>query len=147
MLFRQLFDDDSCTFTYLLADGLGGQALLIDPVLEKLEIYRQLIAELELELIYAIDTHVHADHISALGRLRAIYGCETVHGERSQARGLTRKVTDGEWLCLQQVRLQALYTPGHTDDSYCFRLPAKPADWLFTGDTLLIRGTGRTDFQ
>ncbi|SHF57680.1 Glyoxylase, beta-lactamase superfamily II [Microbulbifer donghaiensis] len=147
MLLRQLFDNTSCTFTYLIADGPGGQALLIDPVLEKLETYLRLFDELELTLAYAIDTHVHADHISALGKLREFTGCETVHGERSLARGISRKVGDGDWLHLQQVKLQAIYTPGHTDDSYCFRLPAKPADLLFTGDTLLIRGTGRTDFQ
>ncbi|SEA35278.1 MBL fold metallo-hydrolase [Microbulbifer marinus] len=147
MLLRQLFDDASCTFTYLIADEPGGQALLIDPVLDRMETYQQLLQELQLALVYAIDTHLHADHISALGRLRELTGCETVHGERSLARGITRKVGDGDWIRLQRVKLQAIYTPGHTDDSYCFRLPAKPADLLFTGDTLLIRGTGRTDFQ
>lgn len=147
MLFRQLFDVTSCAFTYLIADGPGGKALVIDPVLEKLDLYLQLIGELELKLLYAIDTHVHADHISALGKLRSHYGCETVHGEHSKARGISKYVKDGEPITLDSTGLIALYTPGHTDDSYCFLMQADPVDFLFSGDTLLIRSTGRTDFQ
>ncbi len=147
MLFRQLFDITSCAFTYLIADAPGGKALLIDPVLEKLDLYLQLIGELELKLRYAIDTHVHADHISALGKLRSRCGCETVHGEYSKARGISKIVKDGEQITLDSTCLTALYTPGHTDDSYCFLMQAEPVDFLFSGDTLLIRSTGRTDFQ
>lgn len=147
MLFRQLFDETSWSYTYLIAEEEGGQALLIDPVLEKIELYQQLIDELDLTLVYALDTHVHADHITALGKLRELYHCETVHGENSKARGITKFVKDNEIISLGDLKLKTLYTPGHTDDSYCFLLESQPANLLFSGDTLLIRGTGRTDFQ
>jgi len=147
MLFRQLFDENTWTYTYLIAEQKGGRAILIDPVLEKIKVYQELIEALELKLIYAIDTHVHADHITALGKLRQIYNCETVHGEKSKATGITRHVKDNEILELGNLKLKTLYTPGHTDDSYCFLLDAQPANLLFSDDTLLIRGTGRTDFQ
>ncbi|MBV8495257.1 MAG: MBL fold metallo-hydrolase [Gammaproteobacteria bacterium] len=143
MIFRQLFDSASSTYSYLLASRAGGEALIIDPVLEKVDRYLQLLRELDLRLVKALDTHLHADHISGLGALRDRTQCITVMGEQSRVDVVSVRITDGERLQIEGVELEALYTPGHTDDSYCFRL----SDRVFTGDTLLIRGTGRTDFQ
>ena len=143
MLFRQLFDAQSSTYTYLLARRPGGEALLIDPVKEQMPAYLQLIRELDLRLVTAVDTHVHADHVTALGDLRDHAGCVTIMGEQSNAECVSRKITDGEIIEVDGVRLRAMYTPGHTDDSYSFVMD----DRVFTGDTLLIRGSGRTDFQ
>lgn len=143
MLFRQLFERESSTYTYLIAPREGGEALLIDPVKTELSKYLQLIDELGLRLVFAIDTHVHADHVTALGDLRAASNCTTLMGEQSKAECVSRKVSDGERIKVGGLELRALYTPGHTDDSYSFVMK----DRVFTGDTLLIRGTGRTDFQ
>ena len=143
MLFRQFFERESSTYTYLLAGRPGGEALLIDPVKEELEKYLKLFEELELRLVFAIDTHVHADHVTALGDLRTQTGCVTLMGEQSRAACVSRGLTDGEFVRIDGVELRAIYTPGHTDDSYSFVM----ADRVFTGDTLLIRGSGRTDFQ
>jgi sulfur dioxygenase len=143
MLFRQLFDSVSGTYTYLLASRRGGEALIIDPVLEKVERYLQLIKELDLKLVKAVDTHLHADHITGLGALRDRTQCITVMGERSNVDVVSMRLSEGDRLTIEGVALDVLYTPGHTDDSYSFRM----ADRVFTGDTLLIRGTGRTDFQ
>lgn len=143
MIFRQLFDPVSCTYTYLLASRKGGEALIIDPVLEKVDRYLQLCEELDLKLIKAIDTHVHADHISGLGALRDRTRCITVMGEKSGVDVVSMRVSDGETLSIEGISLVARYTPGHTDDSFSFVMEDK----VFTGDTLLIRGTGRTDFQ
>jgi sulfur dioxygenase len=143
MIFRQLFDSASGTYTYILASRPGGEALIIDPVLEKVERYLQLIRELDLKLVKAVDTHLHADHITGLGALRDHTHCITVMGEQSQADVVSMRVAEGDRVEIEGVRLDVLYTPGHTDDSYSFLLP----DRVFTGDTLLIRGTGRTDFQ
>jgi glyoxylase-like metal-dependent hydrolase (beta-lactamase superfamily II)/rhodanese-related sulfurtransferase len=143
MLFRQLFDRVSSTYTYLLASRRGGEALIIDPVLEKVDRYLQLIAELDLKLVKAVDTHLHADHITALGALRDRTHCITVMGEQSGVDVVSMRVCEGDRLEIEGLSLDVLYTPGHTDDSYSFLLP----DRVFTGDTLLIRGTGRTDFQ
>ncbi len=143
MIFRQLFDRESCTYTYLLGCPDAREAVLIDPVIAKLEDYCCLLDELELRLVIAADTHVHADHITALGELRDRLGCVTVMGERAHAACVSRAVGDGDAIRAGSVALTVLYTPGHTDDSYCFVM----ADRVFTGDTLLIRGTGRTDFQ
>jgi sulfur dioxygenase len=143
MLFRQLFDRDSSTYTYLIAQRIGGEALLIDPVKAELSQYLRLIDELELRLVFAIDTHVHADHITALGDLRTETNCATLMGAQSKAECVSRKISDGERLRVDGLELRALHTPGHTDDSYSFAMN----DRVFTGDTLLIRGTGRTDFQ
>jgi sulfur dioxygenase len=143
MLFRQLFDSESSTYTYLLASHPGREALLIDPVRSHVERYLQLIAELDLRLVVAIDTHVHADHVTALGALREVTACTTLMGEQSKAECVSRNVSDGELITLDDLQLRATYTPGHTDDSYSFVM----RDRVFTGDTLLIRGTGRTDFQ
>lgn len=143
MLFRQLFDRDSSTYTYLLGSQPGGKALLIDPVREQLDAYLRLLDELNLTLEVAMDTHVHADHVTALGQLRERTDCVTVMGEQAGVGCASRLVTDGERIEVDGLVLEALYTPGHTDDSYCYRME----DRVFTGDTLLIRGTGRTDFQ
>ncbi len=143
MIFRQLFDPVSCTYTYLIASRKGGEALIIDPVLEKVDRYLQLLKELDLKLIKAVDTHVHADHISGLGALRDRTRCITVMGEPSGVDVVSMRIADGEALAIEGISLIARYTPGHTDDSFSFVME----DRVFTGDTLLIRGTGRTDFQ
>lgn len=147
MLIRQLIHSQSSTYSYLLADQ--GEALLIDPVRDSLEDYVHLLEELELRLAMAIDTHTHADHITALGLLRDRTGCATGFGEPSLASCASFTFHDGQHLNFGQRSLVAWHTPGHTDDSYCFVLlpqEQEPA-CLFSGDTLLIRGTGRTDFQ
>ena len=143
MIFRQLFESVSCTYTYLLASRRGGEALIIDPVLEKVDRYIKLLEELDLKLVKAMDTHVHADHITGLGALRDRTRCITVMGEQSGVDVVSQRVSDGERIDIEGLSLTALYTPGHTDDSYCFLMD----DRVFTGDTLFIRGTGRTDFQ
>jgi glyoxylase-like metal-dependent hydrolase (beta-lactamase superfamily II)/rhodanese-related sulfurtransferase len=143
MIFRQLFDSASGTYSYILASRLGGEALIIDPVLEKVERYLQLMQELDLRLVKAVDTHLHADHITGLGALRDRTRCITVMGEQSKVDVVSMRVGDGDRLRVEGLNLEVLYTPGHTDDSYSFLL----GDRVFTGDTLLIRGTGRTDFQ
>jgi sulfur dioxygenase len=143
MLFRQLFDSVSGTYTYLLASRRGGEALIIDPVLERVDRYIQLVAELDLRLVKAVDTHLHADHVTGLGALRDRTHCITVMGEMSQVDVVSIRLAEGDRLTIEGLPLDVIYTPGHTDDSYSFRLP----DRVFTGDTLLIRGTGRTDFQ
>jgi sulfur dioxygenase len=143
MIFRQLFDSVSGTYTYLIASRRGGEALIIDPVLEKVDRYLQLVHELDLRLVKAVDTHLHADHITGLGALRDRTHCITVMGEQTRADVVSIRVTEGDHVDIEGVRLDVLYTPGHTDDSYSYLLD----DRVFTGDTLLIRGTGRTDFQ
>ncbi|MGA9013633.1 MAG: MBL fold metallo-hydrolase [Acetobacteraceae bacterium] len=143
MIFRQLFEATSGTYTYLLASRRGGEALIIDPVLEKVDRYLQLIRELDLKLVKAIDTHLHADHITGLGALRDRTRCITVMGEQSNVDVVSMRIADGDRLGIEGISLDVAYTPGHTDDSYSFIMP----DRVFTGDTLLIRGTGRTDFQ
>jgi glyoxylase-like metal-dependent hydrolase (beta-lactamase superfamily II)/rhodanese-related sulfurtransferase len=143
MIFRQLFDSTSSTYTYLLASRHGGEALIIDPVIEKVDRYIQLLNELDLRLVKAIDTHLHADHITGLLALRERTHCITVMGEQTKADVVSIRVTDSDRVEIEGISLDVAYTPGHTDDSYSFILP----DRVFTGDTLLIRGTGRTDFQ
>ena len=143
MIFRQLFDSTSSTYSYLLASRHGGEALIIDPVLERVDRYIQLLKELDLRLVKAIDTHLHADHITGLDALRERTRCITVMGEQTKADVVSIRVADGDRVGIEGLSLEALYTPGHTDDSYSYILP----DRVFTGDTLLIRGTGRTDFQ
>ena len=141
MIFRQLFDRTSCTYTYLIASG--GEACLIDPVFEQVEGYIRLLRELKLSLVMAVDTHLHADHVTGLGTLQARTQCLTVMGEQTAAEIVLLRVGDGDRVHVGDLELRAIHTPGHTDDSYCFRLSGA----VFTGDTLLIRGTGRTDFQ
>ncbi len=143
MIFRQLFDSVSGTYSYLIASRKGAEALIIDPVLEKVDRYIQLMDELDLRLVKAVDTHLHADHVTGLGALRDRTRCITVMGENSKADVVSMRLADGDKLDIEGVSLDVIYTPGHTDDSYSFALQ----DRVFTGDTLLIRGTGRTDFQ
>ena len=143
MIFRQLFDSTSSTYSYLLASRHGGEALIIDPVLERVDRYIQLLRELDLRLVKAIDTHLHADHITGLPALRERTRCITVMGEQTKADVVSIRVSEGDHVDIEGVSLKVLYTPGHTDNSYSFLM----ADRVFTGDTLLIRGTGRTDFQ
>jgi glyoxylase-like metal-dependent hydrolase (beta-lactamase superfamily II)/rhodanese-related sulfurtransferase len=130
MIFRQLFDSVSGTYSYLLASRAGGEALILDPVLEKADRYCQLLRELDLKLVKAVDTHLHADHV-------------TIMGEQSKADVVAMRVADGDKVTIEGLCLDVMYTPGHTDDSYSYLM----GDRVFTGDTLLIRGTGRTDFQ
>ena len=120
MIFRQLFDSVSGTYTYLLASRRGGEALIIDPVLEKVDRYLQLVAELDLKLVKAVDTHLHADHITGLGALRDRTHCITVMGEMSKVDVVSLRVAEGDKLAIEGVALDVLYTPGHTDDSYSF---------------------------
>jgi len=143
MIFRQLFDSVSGTYSYLLASRAGGEALILDPVLEKADRYCQLLRELDLRLVKAIDTHLHADHVTGLGELRDRTQCITIMGEQSKADVVSMRVSDGDKVMIEGLSLDVMYTPGHTDDSYSYLM----GDRVFTGDTLLIRGTGRTDFQ
>ena len=143
MLFRQLFDNVSCTYTYLLAQHPGGEAILIDPVVDRVPQYLQLIKELDVKLVMAVDTHIHADHVTGSGKLQLATECAIAMGEQTKAECLSLRFCEGDVLEAGDLRLTAIYTPGHTDDSYSLLMD----DLVFTGDTLLIRGTGRTDFQ
>ncbi len=143
MIFRQLFDSESSTYTYLLASRHGGEALIVDPVLDNVDRYLQLLEDLDLKLVKAVDTHVHADHITGLGALRDQTRCITVMGEQSGVDVVSMRVSEGDTIDVESLSLDVIYTPGHTNDSYSFLMD----DRVFTGDTLLIRGTGRTDFQ
>jgi glyoxylase-like metal-dependent hydrolase (beta-lactamase superfamily II) len=143
MLFRQLFDPESSTYTYLLASRRGSEALIIDPVIERTTEYLELLRSLKLRLKIALDTHTHADHVTGLSALRCATGCATMLSTRSPAPCVTMRFSDGDDLEIEGLRLRALYTPGHTDDSVSFVM----RDRVFTGDALLIHTTGRTDFQ
>jgi glyoxylase-like metal-dependent hydrolase (beta-lactamase superfamily II) len=143
MIFKQFFDDISCTYTYLLSSGKGREALIIDPVLEKTDEYISFLKKLDLKLIKVIDTHIHADHISGMKELHNQTDCTNVMGERSVSEVVNIKVKDNEKIKIESIELTSMYTPGHTDCSYSFFMK----DRVFTGDTLLINGTGRTDFQ
>ena len=143
MLFRQLFDKTSSTFTYLIASAKGREALIIDPVLDNINEYIGLLNELDLRLVKVIDTHIHADHITGASKLKDQTNCTTIMGEQTPANAVDLKVKDEEIIKLDQIEIKALYTPGHTSDSFSFLMN----DYLFSGDTLLINGTGRTDFQ
>jgi glyoxylase-like metal-dependent hydrolase (beta-lactamase superfamily II) len=143
MIFNQFFDDVSCTYTYLLSSGKGREALIIDPVLENTNDYILFLKKLDLKLVKVIDTHIHADHISGLKELQQQTDCATLMGEKSLSEVVTLKVKDNEKINIENIELTSIYTPGHTDCSYSFFMK----DRIFTGDTLLINGTGRTDFQ
>jgi len=147
VLFRQFFDSESSTYTYLLASASGREAVIIDPVKQQVEQYLMALEQLDLKLVYAIDTHTHADHITGLGDLRNATHCVTLMGEFTKAECVSRGVKDGELLAVDGLELRALYTPGHTDESFSFVLNPKQPLAVMTGDLLLIRGTGRTDFQ
>ncbi len=143
MIFRQLIDHTSYTYSYLIASDKGREALIIDPVKENIDQYINLINELNLRLVVAIDTHMHADHITALGSLQGQLNCATMMGEYTTAECVTARVREDEIITIDGIKLRALYTPGHTDEHFSFAMN----DRVFTGDCLLIRGTGRTDFQ
>jgi len=143
MIFRQFFDNLSSTYTYMISSGKGREALIIDPVLEKTDQYIKLLNELDLKLVKVIDTHIHADHVSGIGELRKRTKCITLMGENAPAEVVSMYLKDNEKIKIENIELKTLYTPGHTDDSYSFLMN----DRVFTGDTLLIKGTGRTDFQ
>ena len=143
MLFRQLFDKSSSTYTYLIASAKGREALIIDPVLENIEQYIKLLNELDLKLVKVIDTHIHADHITAASKLKNKTNCTTIMGEHTPSDTVEIKVKDDDIICVDKLKIKVIYTPGHTKDSYSFLMD----DCLFSGDTLLINGTGRTDFQ
>jgi len=143
MIFRQLFDTKSSTYTYLISSGQGREALIIDPVLENVTEYINVLKELDLKLVKVIDTHIHADHVTGASKLKDITKCSTIMGDHTPADAVEIKVKDEEIIKLDNLEIKALYTPGHTSDSFSFLMN----DHLFSGDTLLINGTGRTDFQ
>lgn len=143
MFFRQLFDNNTCTYTYVIACDTTQAAAMIDPVREHVEQYQRLLSEWKLKLTYVLDTHMHADHVTGSGALKQALQCQFVMGAQTKVQHVDIKLQDGEVLTLGGVQIKAIYTPGHTDDSYCYYV----GDRIFSGDTLLIRRTGRTDFQ
>ena len=143
MIFKQLFDTKSSTYTYIIASAKGREAMIIDPVIENVGEYIKLLKELNLKLVKVIDTHIHADHVTGASKLRDITKCSTIMGDHTPAETVEIKVKDDEYINLDNLKIRAMYTPGHTSDSYCFLMN----NYLFSGDTLLINGTGRTDFQ
>ena len=143
MIFNQLFDDKSSTYTYIISSGKGREALIIDPVIEHTKKYIKILNDLELKLVKVIDTHIHADHISGLNELNKQTECTRIMGEESESEVIDLKVKENEKVKIEGVELITLYTPGHTKCSYSYLMN----DRVFTGDTLLINGSGRTDFQ
>ena len=143
MIFKQVFDEKSSTYTYLIASSQGREAIIIDPVLDNVKYYIKLLKKFDLKLVKLIDTHIHADHITAATKLKNITKCSTIMGEHTPADSVEIKVRDEEYIKIDNLKIKAMYTPGHTSDSYSFLMD----NYLFSGDTLLINGTGRTDFQ
>ena len=143
MIFRQVFDNKSSTYTYLIASAKGREAVIIDPVIENVDIYISLLNEMDLKLVKVMDTHIHADHVTGASDLKIKTNCATVMGENTPADTVDIKLKDEETIKIDQLEIKAIYTPGHTSDSYSFLMDK----YLFSGDTLLINGTGRTDFQ
>ena len=143
MIFEQLFDNNSSTYTYLIASEKGREALIIDPVLENIDIYIKTLNELDLKLVKVIDTHIHADHITGASQLNKKTNCCTIMGEHTPAESVQIKVKEDEIIKIDGLKIKTIYTPGHTSDSYSFLMN----NFIFSGDTLLINGTGRTDFQ
>ncbi len=143
MIFRQVFDNKSSTYTYLIASAKGREAVIIDPVIENVESYIKLLQELDLKLVKVIDTHIHADHVTGASKLKQSTNCSTIMGEHTPADTVDIKLKDDDIIKIDQLEIKAMYTPGHTSDSYSFLMNK----YLFSGDTLLINGTGRTDFQ
>ena len=143
MIFEQIFDTKSSTYTYLVSSGIGREAIIIDPVIEDTDKYVQILNNLKLKLVKVVDTHIHADHISGLNELNTQTNCLRIMGEKSKSEVIDLKIKDNEKINIENIELKAIYTPGHTDCSYSFLMN----DRVFTGDTLLINGTGRTDFQ
>ena len=143
MIFEQLFDTKSSTYTYIISSGKGREALIIDPVIEHTDKYINFLEKLDLKLVKVIDTHIHADHITGLNELNKRTNCTRIMGEKSKSEVIDLKIKDNENIKVENIELKAIYTPGHTDCSYSYLMN----DRVFTGDTLLINGTGRTDFQ
>ena len=143
MIFEQLFDTKSSTYTYIISSGKGREALIIDPVIEHTDKYINFLEKLDLKLVKVIDTHIHADHITGLNELNKRTNCTRIMGEKSKSEVIDLKIKDDEKINVESIELKAIYTPGHTDCSYSYLMN----DRVFTGDTLLINGTGRTDFQ
>ncbi len=143
MIFKQLFDTKSSTYTYLISSGKGREALIIDPVIENVGEYINLLEELDLRLVKVIDTHIHADHVTGASKLKDITKCTTIMGNHTPTDAVELKVKDNEIVKIDKLSIRAIYTPGHTSDSFSFLMDK----YLFSGDTLLINGTGRTDFQ
>ena len=143
MIFNQLFDNKSSTYTYIIASGKGREALIIDPVIENTNEYLKFLKELDLKLVKVIDTHIHADHISGLNELNKQTNCVRIMGEKSESEVIDVRLKENEKVKIENIELKTIYTPGHTECSYCFLMN----DRVFTGDTLLINGSGRTDFQ
>ena len=143
MVFEQLFDTKSSTYTYIISSGKGREALIIDPVIEHTEEYIEVLKNLELKLVKVIDTHIHADHITGLNELNKRTNCIRIMGEKSKSEVVDVRLKDNEKIKVESIELETIYTPGHTDCSYSYLMN----DRVFTGDTLLINGTGRTDFQ
>jgi sulfur dioxygenase len=143
MIFNQLFDEKSSTYTYIISSGKGREALIIDPVIEHTDQYIKVLKDLDLKLVKVIDTHIHADHVTGLNELNKRTNCIRIMGENSKSEVIDIKLKDDENINIEKIELKAIYTPGHTDCSYSYLMN----DRVFTGDTLLINGTGRTDFQ
>ena len=143
MIFNQLYDPKSSTYTYIVSSGKGREALIIDPVIENTNDYLKILKKLDLKLVKVIDTHIHADHISGLNELHKQTSCSRIMGENSESEVIDISVSDNEKIKIENIELTSIYTPGHTNCSYSFLMK----DRVFTGDTLLINGTGRTDFQ
>ena len=143
MIFEQLFDTKSSTYTYIISSGKGREALVIDPVIDHTNEYIKILEKLDLKLVKVIDTHIHADHITGLNELNKRTKCTRIMGEKSKSEVIDLKIKDNEKITVENIELKAIYTPGHTDCSYSYLMN----DRVFTGDTLLINGTGRTDFQ
>ena len=143
MIFEQLFDQKSSTYTYIISSGRGREALIIDPVIENTDIYLKFMNSMDLKLVKVIDTHIHADHITGLNELHKRTNCLKIMGENSKSEVIDLRVKENDKINIENLELKTIYTPGHTDCSYSFLLNDK----IFTGDTLLINGTGRTDFQ
>ena len=143
MIFKQVFDTKTSTYTYLIASAKGREAVIIDPVLENVDEYIQILKELDLKLVKVIDTHIHADHVTGATKLKQATNCTTLMGEHTPADAVEIKVKDNELINIDGLNIRSIYTPGHTSESYSFLLD----NYLFSGDALLINGTGRTDFQ
>ena len=147
MIFRQLFDRESSTYTYLLADEQTREAILIDPVFEQVDRDVELLGDLDLKLVYSLETHVHADHITASGVLRKRLGCKTVVSAAAGAGCPDILVEEGQKLSVGALEIEVRQTPGHTNGDVTYVVSGGPTLMAFTGDALLIRGCGRTDFQ
>jgi glyoxylase-like metal-dependent hydrolase (beta-lactamase superfamily II) len=143
MIFKQVFDKKTSTYTYLIASAKGREAVIIDPVIENVNKYIQLLRDLDLKLVKVIDTHIHADHVTGASKLKQVTNCATLMGEHTPADAVEIKVKDNELINIDGLNIRSIYTPGHTAESYSFLLN----NYLFSGDALLINGTGRTDFQ